>query len=141
MNSKDELIRVFTKADLKESIEFPKSSLDKNGRLMVGAAIKSDKIARKAVKLLVEAGVDVLVIESEESFEDQVSLLKWIKKTYSHVDVIAGNVGTKEEAKLLIAAGADAIRMKSTCMVLLCKNVAFLQIDYFRYYSRCQGRR
>ena len=108
---------------------------------MVGVAIKVGKNATESVELLVEAGVDVLVIEAEESVEDQVKLLRWIKKTYSHVDVIAGNVGTKEEAELLIAAGADAIRMKSTCMFLLCKNVAFLQIDYFRYYSRCHRRR
>ena len=123
INSKDELVRVFSKADAEKFREFPKSSLDKNGRLMVGAAIKVDENATESVELLVEAVVDVLVIEAEAKIEDQVSLLKWIKKTYSHVDVIAGNVATKEEAELFIAAGADAIRMKSSCMFLLCENV------------------
>ena len=153
VNSKDELIRVITKADLKESYEFPKSTDDKNGQLMVGAAVKVDKNARRTVKLLVEAGVDVLVIESENNIENQVALLKWIKGQYKHVDVIARNVITKEQSKLLIAAGADAVCVgmgsDSICIILIliviCDFIKFVasgttqEAKAIAHYVRAEG--
>ena len=78
---------------------------------MVGAAVKVDRSAKKTVKLLVEAGVDVIVMESDEDFIGQLEHVKWIKNQYSEVDVIAGNVATVRQAKLLIEAGADAIQI------------------------------
>ena len=79
---------------------------------MVGAAVNVDRAARKTVKLLVETGVDVIVMESGEDFTGQLEHLKWIKKQYAEVDVIAGNVVTVRQAQLLIEAGADAIRIR-----------------------------
>ena len=79
---------------------------------MVGAAVNVDRAANKTVKLLVEAGVDVLVLESGKDFAGQLRLLKWIKNQYSEVDVIAGNVVTVRQAKRLIEAGADAIQIR-----------------------------
>ena len=122
INSNDEVIRVLTKADAEISREFPKSSDDRNGKLMVAAEIKIGKNAEQTVDLLVTAGVDVLFIQSSNDFEDQLKLLEWIKEKHSQIEVIAGNVATEEQAKRLIDAGADALQVRmgteSTCTVL-----------------------
>ena len=111
INSKDQLVALVTKTDWKKSREFPNSSDDKHGRLLVGAAVKFDRNTKKTIRLLVEAGVNVLLLEAFEDFMDQLAILKWIKENHKGVDVIAGNVVTDRQAKRLIDVGADAIRM------------------------------
>uniref|UniRef100_A0A914ZCA3 Inosine-5'-monophosphate dehydrogenase n=1 Tax=Panagrolaimus superbus TaxID=310955 RepID=A0A914ZCA3_9BILA len=112
VNANDELVALIARTDLKKSRDFPQSSYDKKGQLMVGAAINTRENSKKTVELLVEAGVDVLIIDSSNGASAyQVKLLKWIKETYSQVEVIAGNVVTMKQAKLLIDSGADALRI------------------------------
>ncbi|KAI6218712.1 Inosine-5'-monophosphate dehydrogenase [Aphelenchoides fujianensis] len=112
LNSKDELISLIARTDLKKAH-------DSKGQLMVGAAVhvglndKSGLDDKTAVAKLVKAEVDVVVIDSSNgSFNGQLELFKWIKESYPDgPQVIAGNVVTMLQAKKLIDAGADALRV------------------------------
>ncbi|KAM3725104.1 Inosine-5'-monophosphate dehydrogenase [Dirofilaria immitis] len=113
VNSKNELVSLIARTDLKKARDFPWSSYDSKGQLRVGAAINTRESAKEAVKKLVAAGTDVLVIDSSQGASMyQVNLLKWIKANYPKTpQIIAGNVVTQKQAKILIDAGADAIRV------------------------------
>ncbi|KAL3102024.1 hypothetical protein niasHS_003433 [Heterodera schachtii] len=113
VNERDELTSLIARTDLKKAREFPRSSYDAKKQLMVGAAITTREKAREAVKALVKAEVDVLVIDSSNgSSKFQVDLLRWIKSEFPEwPQVIAGNVVTMRQAKLLIENGADALRV------------------------------
>ncbi|KAI6207001.1 hypothetical protein M3Y94_00979600 [Aphelenchoides besseyi] len=113
VNERDELVSLIARTDLKKARDFPLSSYDSKGQLMVGAAVNTRETAKEAVEKLVKAEVDVLVIDSSNgASEYQVQLLKWIKSTYPDgPQVIAGNVVTMQQAKVLIDAGADALRV------------------------------
>ena len=126
VNSNDELVALITGSDLKKSRDFPQSSDDRNGRLMVGAAINTRGNFENTVDLLVEAGVDVLVIDTSSDASAD-TLLKWIKEQHPGVEVVAGNVDTMEKAEHVINAGADAlqIEVESTCKLLTRKSMHF----------------
>lgn len=113
VDGNDCLISLIARTDLKKSRDFPLSSYDLKGQLMVGAAINTRENAKEAVKKLAEAGVDVLVIDSSQGASNyQIALLKWIKEKYpTYPQIVAGNVVTMRQAKFLIDAGADAIRV------------------------------
>ncbi|VDK52134.1 unnamed protein product [Anisakis simplex] len=113
VNNRDELVALIARTDLKKARDFPCSSYDSKGQLRVGAAINTRESAKDAVKLLAEAGADVLVIDSSQGASTyQISLLKWIKEHYpTSPQIIAGNVVTQKQAKLLIDAGADGLRV------------------------------
>ncbi|VIO87921.1 Uncharacterized protein BM_BM5924 [Brugia malayi] len=113
VNSRNELVSLIARTDLKKARDFPCSSYDSKGQLRVGAAINTRESAKEAVKKLVAAGADVLVIDSSQGASMyQVNLLKWIKTNYPETpQIIAGNVVTQRQAEILINAGADAIRV------------------------------
>uniref|UniRef100_A0A0N5ATM6 Inosine-5'-monophosphate dehydrogenase n=1 Tax=Syphacia muris TaxID=451379 RepID=A0A0N5ATM6_9BILA len=113
INRKGELVSLIARTDLKKARDFPNASYDDKGQLRVGAAISTRETAKEAVKLLAEAGVDVLVIDSSQGASIyQIELLRWIKANYPVTpQVIAGNVVTQKQAKFLIDAGADALRV------------------------------
>jgi IMP dehydrogenase len=112
VNAKDELLSLISRTDLKKAREFPMASYDAENRLMVGAAI-STRASPEHIKALVEAGVDVIIIDSSNgSSIYQVELIESIKKHYpKKPQIIAGNVVTQAQAKLLIDSGADALRI------------------------------
>lgn len=87
-------------------------SVKKQGKnLLVGAAVGSSAGYEERVERLVDAGVDVLVVDSAHGYAKQVILATTYIKGKYDVDVIAGNVATSEGAKALIDAGADALRV------------------------------
>jgi len=93
-------------------VEGDTASLDGNGRLAVGAAIGVRDEDRRRAERLVEAGVDLLVIDIAHGHADYVlDLLAELKARYPTVDVVAGNVATPEGVEDLIAAGADAVKV------------------------------
>jgi len=102
---------LITIKDIEKRKKYPHSCKDKLGRLMVGAAVGTSEDTMKRVKLLLNAGVDVLVIDTAHGHSKAViSTLKMIKKKFD-IEVIAGNVATAEGTRDLIKAGADAIKI------------------------------
>lgn len=103
------LAGLITIKDLKKRKEFPNSFKDKFGRLGCGAAIGVGQIDRAAA--LVDAGVDVLVLDSAHGHSKGIiDTVKDIKSKFD-VEVIAGNVATPEAVKALVEAGADAVKV------------------------------
>lgn len=103
---------LITSKDIYIKAEYPSASVDAQGRLLVGAAIgvKDDSMDRAAA--LVEAGVDVLVIDIAHGHSDlAIAMLKKIKAKFAHIDVVAGNVATPQGTIALIEAGADAVKV------------------------------
>ncbi|PLY15269.1 MAG: IMP dehydrogenase [Sulfurimonas sp.] len=95
--------------DIKKSIEYPNSNKDDFGRLVVGAAIGVGQLDR--AKALVEAGVDVLVLDSAHGHSRGIlDTVRKIKETLE-IDVIAGNIATAEAVEALIEAGADGVKV------------------------------
>src|SRR5262249_38094129 len=98
---------LITIKDIDKLANFPNASKDKRGRLRVGAAVGVHDLER--AESLVQAGVDVLVVDSAHGHSGNVlSTVKEIKKRFD-IDVIAGNVATAEGAEALVKAGADAV--------------------------------
>lgn len=84
----------------------------KNKNLLVGAAVGVNPGFEERVKALIKAGVDVIVLDSAHGFTSiMVSAIKFIKKNYKNIDVIAGNIATTDGARALIKAGADSLRV------------------------------
>jgi IMP dehydrogenase len=103
------LVGLITIKDLERQEQFPFSCKDKRGRLRVGAAVGAGDLERAAA--LVRAGVDVIVVDSAHGHSKNIiDTVKAVKKAHD-IDVIAGNIATKEAAADLIKAGADAVKV------------------------------
>ena len=112
LDSKNRLVGLITMKDIEKSIDYPLASRDAEGRLMVGAAVGVGKNLEERSENLAQAGVDVFIIDSAHGdSEGVIKVLKFLKKKYPNIDVVAGNVATKDGAKLLIESGADAIKV------------------------------
>ena len=102
---------LITVKDIEKSQLYPNATKDSKGSLRVGAAIGVGDEAIKRAEQLIAAGVDVLVVDTAHGHSDKVlSTVQEIKKI-KKVDVIAGNVATKEATKALIDAGADCVKV------------------------------
>ena len=112
LDSKGCLSGLVTMKDIDKSAEHPNATKDTSGQLMVGAAIGTGEDTNKRAAALVEAGVDVLVVDSAHGHSKNViEAIKKIKIDHPQVDVIGGNVATPEGAIELVKAGADAIKV------------------------------
>jgi len=106
------LIGLITYKDITKTKDRPNSCKDDKGRLRVAAAvgIASDTLQR--VEALINASVDAIVIDTAHAHTKSViRILKEIKKAYPSVEVVAGNIGTAEAAKMLVSEGADAVKV------------------------------
>ncbi|MCD6590917.1 MAG: IMP dehydrogenase [Candidatus Aenigmarchaeota archaeon] len=98
-----------TWTDLEKTKKYPNALKDKEGRLLVGAAV--GPFDEKRVESLINAEVDVIVIDTAHGHsENVINAIKRIKKRYA-IDIIGGNVATKEGSEDLIAAGADVVKV------------------------------
>lgn len=122
---------LITIKDLKKRVEYPQANKDEFGRLRVGAAIGVAQLDR--AKALIEAGVDVIVLDSAHGHSKGIiDTVRAIKEQYD-VDVVAGNIATKEAALALIEAGADGIKVGigpgSICTTRIVAGVGVPQIS------------
>jgi len=103
---------LITVKDIQKKRKFPLAAKDIHGRLRVGAAVgvRSDLLER--AKALIEAGVDVLVVDTAHGHSDGViKAVQELKAAFAGFDIIAGNIATAEAAEALIKAGADAVKV------------------------------
>lgn len=106
------LLGLLTVKDIIKARDFPNRCVDEMGRLRVGAAVGVGEDELLRADALVEAGVDVLVVDSAHGHSALVlEMVSMLKKRHPKTPVIAGNVVTKEGAKALIDAGADAVKV------------------------------
>eukprot|EP00933_Yihiella_yeosuensis_P019157 TRINITY_DN15542_c0_g1_i2.p1 TRINITY_DN15542_c0_g1~~TRINITY_DN15542_c0_g1_i2.p1 ORF type:complete len:506 (+),score=107.52 TRINITY_DN15542_c0_g1_i2:325-1842(+) len=112
--SKDNLLlALVARTDLMKNAEFPNATKDKNNKsLLVAAAIGTRPGDKDRVRALAAAGVDAIIVDSSQGDSVfQQDMVKWIKSEFPDIQVVAGNVVTKKQAKNLLDCGADALRV------------------------------
>ena len=103
---------LITVKDIQKATEFPNACKDSDGRLRVGAAVSTGAGTEERVQALVEAGVDVVVVDTAHGHSKGVlDRIRWVKQHYPELQVIGGNIATGEAATALIDAGADAVKV------------------------------
>jgi IMP dehydrogenase len=103
---------LYTIKDIEKTEQYPNASKDSLGRLRVGAAVGVGDVALERAELLVAAEVDILAIDSAHGHSRNVlEVVKNLKKRFPNVEIIAGNVATKDGVKALFDAGADAVKV------------------------------
>ncbi len=103
---------LITIKDIEKQIKYPLSAKDGQGRLLCGAAVGITANVLDRVKALVEAKVDVVVLDSAHGHsENVIRCVRMIKEAYPNLSVIAGNVATGDATKALIEAGVDAVKV------------------------------
>jgi len=112
VNKKFQLKGMITVKDMQKSKDFPNACKDTLQRLRVGAAIGVGKDMDDRIQRLIDAEVDVLIIDTAHGHSKMIiDAVKLIRKKYSKIQLIAGNIATKDAAKALIKAGADAVKV------------------------------
>ena len=112
VNDRFELRGLITVKDIQKAKDFPKASRDELQRLRCGAAVGVGKGTDERVDALVEAGVDVVVVDTAHGHAQGVlDRVAWVKKRFPGVQVIGGNIATADAARALADAGADAVKV------------------------------
>jgi IMP dehydrogenase len=124
---------LITFKDIQKETDYPSSAKDSNARLCVGAAVGVGQGTEERVEALVEAGVDVIVVDTAHGHSQAVlDRVSWVKRRYADVQVIGGNIATAEAAKALAGAGADAVKVGigpgSICTTRMVAGVGIPQI-------------
>lgn len=106
------LVALLARRDLLKNLNFPDSSKDAGKQLLCGAAVSTRDEDRERVDALAAAGVNVLVIDAAQGHSIyQQRMIAYVKGKFPHIDVIAGNVVSQQQAETLIHSGADALRI------------------------------
>ena len=134
INTDFELKGLITVKDIQKATENPNACKDKLGRLRVGAAVGVGDGTEERVNALVEAGVDVIVVDTAHGHSQGVlDRVSWVKKNHPQVQVIGGNIATGAAAKALVKAGADAVKVGigpgSICTTRIVAGVGVPQIS------------
>ncbi len=112
VNDDFELRGLMTVKDILKADTHPDACKDSSGKLRVGAAVGTGGDSAQRVELLVNAGVDVLVVDTAHGHSRGViERVREIKRQYPQIDVIAGNIATGDAARMLVDAGADAVKV------------------------------
>jgi IMP dehydrogenase len=132
-----ELRGLITVKDMLKTSEHPRACKDGFGRLRVGAAVGVGEGTEERVQLLVDAGVDVVVVDTAHGHSQGVlDRVKWVKQNFPNVDVIGGNIATGAAAKALLDHGADGVKVGigpgSICTTRMVAGVGVPQISAIR---------
>ncbi len=112
VNDDFELRGLVTVKDIQKATEYPNACKDSYEQLRVGAAVGVGPGTDERVHGLVDAGVDVIVVDTAHGHSKGVlDMVSWVKQEYSNVQVIGGNIATAEGALALVEAGADAVKV------------------------------
>ncbi len=112
VNDAFELRGLMTVKDITKQTSFPNAARDSHGKLRVGAAIGVGEGTEERAELLVQAGVDAIVVDTAHGHSAGViERVRWVKRSFPNVDVIAGNIATGKGALDLVEAGADAVKV------------------------------
>jgi IMP dehydrogenase len=105
-------IGLMTGKDLEKTKQFPLASKDQQGRLLVASATGVGKDGIKRAESLIEAGSDIITVDTAHGHSlGVINTIKELKKLFANQEIIAGNIATKEAAKALFDAGADAVKI------------------------------
>ncbi|MEZ5558318.1 MAG: IMP dehydrogenase [Pseudomonadales bacterium] len=111
-NAAFELKGMVTVKDINKAKAFPNACKDRQGSLRVGASVGTGDETDDRVQALVEAGVDLIVVDTAHGHSQRVlDRVSWIKQKYPQMSVVGGNVATAEGARALLDAGVDAIKV------------------------------
>ncbi|MGD2176011.1 MAG: IMP dehydrogenase [Candidatus Brocadiaceae bacterium] len=106
------LVCLMSRTDLRKNQDFPLASKDASKQLLVGAAVSTHPEDRERLEALVDAGIDVVVLDSAQGHSKfQVDMLRWAAETYPDLQIVAGNVVTPQQCEGLIESGADGLRV------------------------------
>lgn len=141
VNDKFQLRGLITVKDIQKSTDYPNASKDSYGSLRVGAAVGVGHGTEERVLALVEAGVDVIVVDTAHGHSQGVlDRVTWVKKNFPHVQVIGGNIATGEAALDLVKAGADGVKVGigpgSICTTRIVAGVGVPQITAIMNVSK-----
>jgi IMP dehydrogenase len=112
VNKKFELRGLVTVKDILKSTEHPDACKDEQGRLRVGAAIGVGEGTEERAEALIEAGVDLIVVDTAHGHSKNVlDRVKWVKRKFPKTQVVGGNIATASAAKALVDLGADGVKV------------------------------
>ncbi|WP_303785583.1 IMP dehydrogenase [Azovibrio restrictus] len=140
VNDDFQLRGLITVKDITKATEHPNASKDESGRLRAGAAVGVGAGTEERVELLVEAGVDVIVVDTAHGHSQGVlDRVAWVKKNFPQVEVIGGNIATADAARALLDVGADAVKVGigpgSICTTRIVAGVGVPQITAIQNVS------
>ncbi|HXZ49874.1 MAG TPA: IMP dehydrogenase [Usitatibacter sp.] len=140
INGDWELRGLMTVKDILKSSEHPHAAKDQLGRLRVGAAVGVGEGTEERVGALVEAGVDVIVVDTAHGHAQGVlDRVKWVKSHYPEMQVIGGNVATRDAAKAMADHGADGVKVGigpgSICTTRIVAGVGVPQITAIQHVA------
>ena len=134
VNDSFELRGLMTVKDITKQTEHPAACKDEHGKLRAGAAVGVGPDNEERVELLVQAGVDVIVVDTAHGHSKGVlERVRWVKKNFPHVEVIGGNIATADAARALVEYGADGVKVGigpgSICTTRIVAGVGVPQIS------------
>src|SRR5512135_2255129 len=144
VNDAFELRGLITVKDILKSSEHPNACKDDLGRLRVGAAIGVGEGTEERAALLVEAGVDVLIVDTAHGHSQGVlDRVKWVKTNFPKVEVVGGNIATGAAARALVDHGADGVKVGigpgSICTTRMVAGVGVPQITAIQNVAEALG--
>ena len=112
IDKNDTLKGLITVKDIQKSSDHPNACKDQDERLRVGAAVGVSDDTEKRVEFLIDAGVDLIVVDTAHGHSKGVlDRIKWIKKHFSSTEVIGGNIATADAAKAIMDHGANGVKV------------------------------
>ncbi|HZN22743.1 MAG TPA: IMP dehydrogenase, partial [Burkholderiales bacterium] len=140
-----ELRGLITVKDILKSSEHPHACKDNLGRLRVGAAVGVGEGTEERIEALIEAGSDVIVVDTAHGHSQGVlNRVQWIKRKYPKTQVIGGNIATASAAKALVDSGADAVKVGigpgSICTTRIVAGIGVPQITAVANVAKALGR-